>query len=396
MNGVCQFPIFIGIISKVLTILTSQPFMKTVIVGNITIGKERRVSLSFPYDEGLKQIVKTIPGAEWYPARRAWVIPYREKTIDDLLTAFKGKAWIDYSGFDPEKKQVSDGIILPILAEPLSREIGHLADWMRNKRYSESSIKTYSEALSVFFRFLENKSPEEISNEDLELFQKAYIIKKGLSASFQSQVINAVKLFFSTRIKKKITPELITRPKRPKLLPNVLSKEEMQAILDAVGNLKHKTMLSLLYACGLRRSEVLSLKLSDIQRQRNVLVVRQAKGQKDRIVGLPSSVLRKIEVYYRAYKPKEYLFEGQKGGKYSEKSLAEVLHRAVAKAGIRKPVTLHWLRHSYATHLLEGGTDLRYIQELLGHNSSRTTEIYTHVSTKALKEIKSPIEDLEI
>ena len=185
------------------------------------------------------------------------------------------------------------------------------------------------------------------------------------------------------------------RPKRAKVLPNVLSKEEVKKILEANSNLKHKAMLSMIYSCGLRRSELLNLKFSDIDSKRNIVIIRQSKGRKDRITPLSAKILDLLRGYYKEYSPKTYLFEGQeKNTQYSARSLEEVLKKSVRLASINKPVTLHWLRHSYATHLLESGTDLRYIQELLGHNSSKTTEIYTHVSTKNIQQIKSPFDDL--
>ena len=156
-------------------------------------------------------------------------------------------------------------------------------------------------------------------------------------------------------------------------------------------------MLSLIYSCGLRRSELLNLKPADIDSKRNIIIIRQSKGKKDRIVPLSEKILLMLREYYVAYKPKEWLFEGQTiREKYSEKSLESVLKNALAKTKIKKPVSLHWLRHSYATHLMESGTDLRYIQNLLGHSSSRTTEIYTHVSTKSIQNIKSPFDDLDL
>jgi integrase/recombinase XerD len=178
-------------------------------------------------------------------------------------------------------------------------------------------------------------------------------------------------------------------------LPNVLSKEEIKAILEAPKNLKHKAMLSMIYSCGLRRSELLNLIPNDIDSKRNVVIIRQSKGKKDRITPLSPKILELLRDYYKEYSPKIYLFEGQeKNTQYSARSLEEVLKKSIKFAKINKPVTLHWLRHSYATHLLESGADLRFIQELLGHNSSKTTEIYTHVSTKNIQQIKSPFDDL--
>ena len=154
-------------------------------------------------------------------------------------------------------------------------------------------------------------------------------------------------------------------------------------------------MLSLIYACGLRRSELLNIVPNDIQSERNLLFIRQSKGKKDRVVPIGNFLIEQLREYYKLFRPKVYLFEGQHAAeRYSDRSLQLVLKGAVKKAKINKPVTLHWLRHSYATHLLESGTDLRYIQELLGHGSSKTTEIYTHVSMRNIQQIRSPFDDL--
>jgi integrase/recombinase XerD len=175
----------------------------------------------------------------------------------------------------------------------------------------------------------------------------------------------------------------------------VLSKEEIKLILNAHSNIKHKTMLSMIYSCGLRCGELLALQPVHIDSKRNIVLLKNAKGKKDRIVPLSPKILEILRDYYEIYKPTTYLFEGQTAGRpYDSRSLQLILKQALVKAKIKKPVTLHWLRHSYATHLLESGTDLRYIQELLGHNSSKTTEIYTHVSTKNIQQIKSPFDDL--
>jgi integrase/recombinase XerD len=174
-----------------------------------------------------------------------------------------------------------------------------------------------------------------------------------------------------------------------------LSKEEVKRILDAPVNEKHRVMLSLIYACGLRRSELIELVPGDLERDRKLLRIRQSKGFKDRVVPISEKVIQMIDLYIIHFRPEKYLFEGQyRGGRYSASSLDKVFKEAVKRVGLRREVTLHGLRHSYATHLLESGTDLRYIQELLGHKSSRTTEIYTHVTTKSIQKIRSPFDDL--
>jgi integrase/recombinase XerD len=274
-------------------------------------------------------------------------------------------------------------------------QIEKFKQWMRSKRYSESTITTYSEALKSFLIFYRDKAIVDITNEDVILYNNEYILKNKLSASFQNQIVNAIKLFFQTIRDTKMMVDKIHRPKRAKVLPNVLSKEEIKLILNAHSNIKHKMMLSLIYSCGLRRSELLNLKPADIDSKRGIIIIRQSKGKKDRIAPLSPKILEMLREYYVLSKPKIWLFEGQNiGEQYSEYSLQSVLKQALQKVGNKKPVTLHWLRHSYATHLLESGTDLRYIQELLGHSSSKTTEIYTHVSTKSIQLIKSPFDDL--
>lgn len=277
----------------------------------------------------------------------------------------------------------------------MNQHIQAFKSYLRYRRYSENTIKTYADALEIFFRFFPNRKLESFTNEDILYFNDAYILKKKLSISYQNQVINAIKLFYRNRFNKTMEVDFIQRPKREKRLPNVLSKAEVKAILESPTNLKHRAMLSLIYACGLRRGELPHLTLKDILSDRNLLFIRQSKGKKDRMLPISQKIIEMLREYYKAYKPKIWLFEGEKQGHpYSERSLQLVLKKAVEKCGNKKPVSLHWLRHSYATHLLETGTDLRYIQELLGHSSSKTTEIYTHVSTKNLQQIRSPFDDL--
>lgn len=333
---------------------------------------ENRIAITFEKKAELIERFKKLQGAKWSATLKTWHLPdtegYRQK--------FKL----------PAKKQLST---------EAQQETEKFVQWLRSKRYSENTIKAYTDAIRIFLLFFSEKALSEIENKDIIIFNNEYILKNKLSASYQNQMVNAVKLFFKTVQNKKLDIEQIDRPKKPKTLPNVLSKEEIKSILEAHNNIKHKVMLSLIYSCGLRRSELLNLKPLDIDSKRNIVIIRQSKGKKDRITPLSPKILELLRAYYKDYRPVKYLFEGQEAGTmYSEQSLQKVLKMALEKVKISKPVTLHWLRHSYATHLLESGTDLRYIQELLGHNSSRTTEIYTHVSTKNLQQIKSPFDDL--
>jgi len=267
--------------------------------------------------------------------------------------------------------------------------------FMRNNRYSDNTVSTYVNLLEVFFSYFKNKAIEEVTNADIIDFNNDFILFFGLSVSYQRQMINAIKLFYKQTENKNIVIEDLKRPHKEKKLPVILSKEEVASIISSIKNLKHKTIISLIYSSGLRISEAIKMKVNDIDSKRMTLHVRGAKGKKDRMVGLSDKLLLLLREYYKQYNPKNYLFEGQFKEQYSTESIGSIFKKAIKRANIKKPATVHTLRHSYATHLLETGTDLRYIQELLGHQSSKTTEIYTHVSSKNLKEIKSPYDSLD-
>ncbi len=383
--------------------------MKKVILTPVFHREKNCIKIAFKRDPALENLVRTIGGCRWSTTLKSWYVPERNRIISDLFNTFKSEAYVDYEAFKLKKNVVNEVPILDeekncvveqkFLENNLPDEKSELVErfkhWMLSRRYSSSTISTYTEALGVFLKYFYNKSVSEISNQDIITFNNRYILANKLSASYQNQIINAIKLFFKTIENKTVEVDLIHRPKRQKLIPNVLSKEEIKGILSASSNLKHRAMLSLVYSCGLRRGELLKLTLNDIDSKRGLIIIRQSKGRKDRIAPLSKKVLVLLREYYLAYKPKRWLFEGQNGdGPYDERSLQNVLKQAVKKAGINKPVSMHWLRHSYATHLLESGTDLRYIQELLGHSSSRTTEIYTHVSNKSIQSIVSPFDSL--
>ncbi len=359
--------------------------LKTLQLERVKHQNEMRLVVRFDFDDTLKHLVKQLAGAKWSNTLKSWYVDDTNENLTKIYTLFENKAAIDES------------LLVEIvkLSAEAEENIIRFVSWLKSKRYSPNTIKTYVDAIKTFLKFYHNKPIAEITNQDVITFNNEYILAKNYSASFQNQVVNAIKLFFRTVQNKTIDVDLVHRPKRPKLLPNVLSKEEIKAILEAPINVKHKAMLSLIYSCGLRSSELINLKPNDIDSKRNIVVIKNAKGKKDRIVPLSPKILELLREYFKSCKPIYYLFEGQNPSeRYSDRSLQLVLKHCLSKTKITKPVTLHWLRHSYATHLLESGTDLRYIQELLGHNSSKTTEIYTHVSTKSLQNIKSPFDDL--
>lgn len=361
----------------------------------------QRYAVYFSYDAALIEKAKSIKGYTYSKTLQAFHYPLHDETLRQLIATFNTRLNEVPAVTVKEKSRgvAASDIIMPDnvaqVAEHTNQLIERFKSWMRSRRYSGSTVCTYADALKAFLRFYWNKPVSEITNEDVVRFNNEFILKHRLSASYQNQVVNAIKLFFKTIEGRAIETELIHRPKRQKLLPNVLSKEEVKLILNARGNLKHKAMLSLIYSCGLRCGELLALKPEHVDSRRGVLIIKNAKGRKDRISPLSPKIIEMLREYHAAYKPRVYLFEGVKAGQeYDVRSLQQVLKQALAKVKITKPVTLHWLRHSYATHLLENGTDLRYIQEILGHASSKTTEIYTHVSTKSIQRITSPFDYL--
>jgi integrase/recombinase XerD len=375
--------------------------LPTINLNRQEIGLKTYYYVTFPFNRNLYALFRSLEQVHWDKYEKSFVFDENDLSIDLLLSHVEGKAQVEFFERQLESVEYKRSHLRPSdFLEPLdnikSNEIVRFEHYLQSKRYSSNTIKVYAETLRVFLRYFASKTIEEISNEDLIAFNNDYILKNNFSSSYQNQLVNAVKLYYSAIQHKRIDVELVHRPRREKTLPNVLSKEEVKSILDAPYNLKHRAMLSMIYSCGLRRSELLNLTKLDIDSKRMVVVIRMAKGKKDRIVPLSPKILILLRDYYKCYHPKQYLFEGQDGGRYSEKSLENVFKQSLLKARIEKPATMHWLRHSYATHLLESGTDLRYIQDLLGHKSSKTTEIYTHVSTKNIQNIRSPFDDLEL
>ena len=269
-------------------------------------------------------------------------------------------------------------------------------DYMMRRRYSPRTIETYSGLVSSFISVLKSNNPEDLGDDDIGRYITKFYVKKGYSRSYQNQAVNALKLYYKTEFNREIGKVVSLRPKKEHRLPNVLSQEEVRAILSSFTNIKHKTIFYLIYSGGLRISELVSLMVTDIDSKRGVIRIRNSKGAKDREVPLSKKALDQLREYYKAYRPKKYLFEGQSGGAYSTRSVQALFRKATRKCGIKRKATVHTLRHSYATHLLENGTDLRIIQELLGHKSSKTTEIYTYVSNQTKKKVPNPLDQLDL
>jgi len=264
------------------------------------------------------------------------------------------------------------------------------------KRYSPSTVNTYKYMFREFLKYLYPRPLHQVTMEDIEHYHYELVVKKNLSRSYQNQSINAIKFYMEHVIGLDRIKIELERPKKQKKLPVVLSQEEVSKVFDNVANTKHRAILLTIYSCGLRISELLALKIGDVDSHRMEVRIHGAKGEKDRITMLSPVLLSVLRNYYKEYKPKKYLFEGPGGAPYSATSIRKILDRAVKKARIRKHVVVHTLRHSFGTHLLENGTNLRYIQELMGHGSPKTTEIYTHVAQNDLHKVVSPLDKLNL
>ena len=259
--------------------------------------------------------------------------------------------------------------------------------------YSNSTVKTYIACLTYFKKYFYKIEIDQLTKDDI-IEYLFYLIKNNYSKSTQNQHINAIKFYFEKCLGKKREYYLIERPRKEKKLPTVKSKNEIQLLFGNTHNLKHLTILAVIYSCGLRISELINISLNDIDNNRMIIHIRKGKGNKDRQVQLTNQVLELLRMYYKKYLPVNYLIVGQNGGKYSTTSIQKIIKKSALKARIYKKVTPHTLRHSFATHLLENGTDIRFIQKILGHIDIKTTQIYTHVSNAQLKNIQNPSDSL--
>ncbi|WP_312077761.1 site-specific tyrosine recombinase/integron integrase [Chryseobacterium sp.] len=265
---------------------------------------------------------------------------------------------------------------------------------LKMQRYSENSIRNYLSNLSYFLKISSSYKPENLTQKQLEDFIIWLVDKKKVGQSHQKAMMATITKFYKEILQKNISLKHLYPKRKENKLPKFLTKEEVKRILQCTENLKHKAILTTIYACGLRLSEALELNISDIKSDQNVLLVRQSKGNKDRVVSLSDKLLVLLREYYKKYQPKKYLFEGAGEEKYSPRSVQQILKNALRKAQIISPASVHTLRHSYATHLLENGTDIRIIKELLGHKNIKTTEIYTHITDISKLHIKSPLDSL--
>ncbi len=358
-----------------------------------------------PYNYTCIGLIKKVKNRYYSKAHKCWVIDNDKEIVKQTVEFFTDAGYKVYKQtvgsemelYKPSKNKIQliETECLKIFPESFRPVAGEYFDKLLEKRYSWNTVKTYIRYFAAFAKYFEYKPLKEIKQKEIESYING-MIKNGLSESAQKQIICAIRFYYIEVLR--ISPQYyrVSQPKKSEKLPTVLAFSEVIEIFSKIDNLKHKCMVFIGYATGLRISEVVSLKLSEIDYERKTIMVRGGKGKKDRTVMLSDKLAVILQDYVSKYEPKQWIFEGQLDEQYSTRSLQNLFKRAVESTKIKKHVTFHTLRHSFATHLLEAGTDLRMIQDLLGHVNIQTTVRYTHVSIRDINKIQSPLDKLNI
>ena len=349
---------------------------------------QNQLCVRFEYNREFINLLRTIQGVRWSRSLQSWYVRYHPETLSQIRQLFSNIASIE-NRVSIQKKEAKQ-----LTSHNHQLLLSRFQKYLEGKRYSKNTCATYSYLLKEFLIFYSEKSIDELDNRSVERYIEAVFLPRNYSISTQRQLISALKLFVVFYPKTKMASLELSRPKKSKTLPTILSKEEVLRIIQVTKNLKHRVVIALLYSSGLRIGELVQLKLEQIDVERFQIKIVQGKGRKDRFVGLAQSFIPLLRNYLNTYQPSEYFVEGIHGGKYTESSIRKFLARSVQLAGIKKKVTAHTFRHSYATHLLENGVALRHIQELLGHAKPETTMIYTHVTRKSLLDVQSPLDTI--
>lgn len=347
------------------------------------------MAISFDFDEEIIKRIKRVEGRRWEPKKKYWIVPNNTESKIKLMNVLK-----DY---DLNWSKIFKITIINFkdLYNFNEKEImSEMDKQLSLKGFTEKTKKVYIGHARRFLEYID-KTENKLNRKDVETYMYNLLSDCECSHSYVNQSISSIKFLYKYVLRKGDVIYQLPRPKKEKKLPNILSEGEVVRILNSVKNYKHKAILYTIYSSGLRLGEVVRLEVEDIDSERMLIHVKQGKGKKDRYTILSQSALEMLRIYARIEKPKKWLFPGGKEGSFlTERSVQKIFKKACEKAKINKKASVHTLRHSFATHLLEGGTDLRYIQELLGHKSSKTTEIYTHVSKTSLNRIVSPLDKL--
>ncbi len=366
---------------------------------HLYINDQKMIGIQFYPDKLIQAIIKQLPEPKW---SEKYGMVYIRNTPDNtkaIFEKFKGLCWINCKYFYINRPVSTYNETLDInfyrQRKPEKGKRLVPEDFLQKleiRKYSLSTAKSYIHHFEVFMNhYSQVENLLELGEHEINQYI-SYLTKKKHSYAYIKMSINAIKFYYEVVIEMPNRFYSIKQTDKKESLPKVLAKEDIIKMIDVTRNIKHKCIISLLYSSGIRRQELLDMKIADVDSKRMTITVREGKGKKDRITILSRFLLDLLRTYYKSYRPKIYLFESSAGNKYSGSSVRQIVHRASKHAGIKQRVTPHMLRHSFATHLLESGTDLRHIQALLGHSTTRTTEVYTHVSTTHFEKIKNPLD----
>ncbi|MBK7409575.1 MAG: site-specific integrase [Saprospirales bacterium] len=361
------------------------------------------IAVFIPKADRLIEQVKQVEGRRWHPAAKCWLAPYGRSSWAALGAIFQKDRLESrqevlviaeplpsmQSRKRPEKEVREVG---PPLPEVQQVELYRMMDKLMLKRYSKDTHKSYTSHFRCYLYALEGRPPQDMGKEVIHRYLLKRIREDKISESTQNGIINALKFYYEQVLGRPREYYDVQRPKKPNPLPDVLSLEEVVRLLEATTNLKHRSILMMIYSAGLRLGELIKLRRADLHPDRWQVFIKAGKGKKDRYSILSPQVWEALQAYLTEYKPRYWLFEGQDGGAYSRSSVQQIFRRAVAKSGVNPFATVHTLRHSFATHIHDRGVDIREIQGLLGHDSIKTTEIYTHLVNK--RPLQSPFDFL--
>lgn len=375
-----------------------KKYQKFITLKHLLIERQQCIGLQFYTDKVLLALVKELPKVQWSDTFNMFYLKNTRRNVSLIFEKFRGVAWINGNYFFRNKMFNNDNIKADTVwfknrkNNPSYRRCPEqYLQKLELKRYANNTIRNYVSCFESFINYYKCRNLIDLNENDVRLYLQK-LIKENKSNSYINLSINAIKFYYEIVLGMPNRFYAIERPRKEQKLPQVLSKEDIFSIIEHTNNIKHRCIVELLYSAGLRRSELLHLKLTDIDSKRMLIRVESAKGNKDRYTLLSKTILNDLRIYFKQWRPKKYLFESPNGGRYSAESVAKIVIKAAKKSGVKPRVTPHVLRHSFATHLLEGGTDLRYIQTLLGHKSSKTTEKYTHVATNIFLQIKNPLD----
>lgn len=354
------------------------------------------IALDFPFDKKLTDLCKSID-AQWGKKKGIWYLEHTRENYKKMMAAFRGEAWVDLKGL--HNMQASDLTNEKFhfevnLNDEAKEELNTFIRKMKTKRYSDSTVKTYLSMLKRYLTYYNEQLSVDLDDADIVNYMNDVVLASGYSEVYQRQLMGALKLFYFYVHQQEKDFSEVPRVRRSKRLPEVLSKEEVLELVSASNNLKHEFCLKLIYGCGLRVGDAISMKQPDIDLDRLVVHIKRGKGRKDRTVPFPKSLVPLYLRYLKHYKPREYVLEGQFGGPYTATSINNVIKKNCEVVGIQKRVTAHTLRHSFATHIISNGGNLFVLKEILGHSSSKTTEIYIHLNDQDINSIENPLDKI--